>query len=117
MTNIFDISNIPNKPGPYFLEDFNGNKSYVGISRTLRARLDQHFNRRDSSVTTGVAAASINPDRIRCAKRWLDPRFKDQTWREAAELVAFERFQPTLRSRGGITDAARKMIESANFKD
>jgi hypothetical protein len=117
MTNSFDISIVPNKPGLYLLEDFSGNISYVGISRALRGRLDQHFNRRDSSVTTGAAAASLNPDRIHCAKWWLDPRFEDLTWREAAELVAFERFEPTLRSLGGITEAARKMIESANFKD
>ena len=67
MTN-FDICTVPNKPGIYLLEDFSGNFAYVGISKELRARLDQHFNRRDSSVTTGVAAANLNPDRIRCAK-------------------------------------------------
>src|SRR5262245_58633539 len=103
MTNTFDISIVPKKPGLYLLEDFNENTSYVGISKPLRGRLDQHFNRRDSSVTTGAAAALINPDRIRRAKWWIDPRFEDETWREAAELVAFERFRPTLRSLGGIS--------------
>jgi hypothetical protein len=85
----FDISTVPNKPAIYVLEDFSGNAAYVGISETLRARLDQHFNRRDSSVTTGVAAACLNPDRIRCAKWWSDERLADNNWRQAAELVIY----------------------------
>ena len=115
MTN-FDIGTVPTKPGIYLLEDFSENVTYVGISKELRARLDQHFNRRDSSVTTGVAAACLNPDSIWRAKWWLDSRLEEKTWREAAELVAFDMFQPTLRSLGGISEAARAIYAKGTFK-
>jgi hypothetical protein len=110
-------STIPQAPALYLLEDFNGNAAYVGMSGQLRSRIDQHFVRRDSSVTTGVAAASLNPDRIRRVKWWLDDRFGQREWLEAAELVAFEIFEPTLRSLGGISEKARAICEQRGFRE
>ncbi len=36
--------------------------------------------------------------------------------REAAELVAFDILEPALRSRGGITERAKKMYEDGGFQ-
>lgn len=112
-----DLSKVPQAAGVYLLEDFNGNAAYVGMSSRLRARIEQHFIRRDSSITTGAAAASLNPDRIHTIKWWLEERFTNREWLEAAELVAFEVFEPTLRSLGGVSEKARTISEEPGFKD
>ena len=71
----------------------------------------------DSSVTTGVSAACLNTESVRRAKWWLDPRLEQQVWREAAELVAFDFFQPTLRSLGGISEAAKNLHSQPGFAE
>jgi len=71
----------------------------------------------DSSVTTGVSAAGLNTESVRRAKWWLDPRLEQQVWREAAELVAFDLFQPTLRSLGGISEAAKNLYGRPGFAE
>src|SRR3954447_23265179 len=76
--------------------------AYVGEAGSLSGRIDQHFVRRDSSVATGVAAATLNPDAVREVRWWEHPSFEDKAQRQAAELVAFRVLDPALRSRGGI---------------
>jgi hypothetical protein len=36
----------------------------VGLGSKLRGRVEQHLTRRDCSVTTGVSAVSLNPDKV-----------------------------------------------------
>jgi len=56
----FYLAPVPSLPALYAMEDFSGTCAYVGISKGLRCRLNQHFLRRDISVTTGVSAACLN---------------------------------------------------------
>ena len=71
----------------------------------------------NSSVTTGLSAAYLNTESVRRARWWLDPRLEQQVWREAAELVAFDFFQPTLRSLGGISEAAKNLHSQPGFAE
>jgi hypothetical protein len=61
---------------------------------------------RDSSVTTGTLAVTLNPDHVHTCTWWIHPSFVDKSGREAAELIAFDILSPTLRSR------ARPVAES-----
>jgi hypothetical protein len=95
-------SSVPRGPAVYAM--YGGGTrlwvAYVGIAGNLNQRLTQHFVNRDSSVTTGTAAAVINPDAVRTVRWWTDPRFDDGDQLHAAELVAFDLLDPALRSRG-----------------
>jgi len=84
---------------------------YVGISKNIRSRIDQHLNRRDSSVSTGVAAAMLNADKVASVMWWQHKRFDDTAILEAAEIVAFEILNPVLRSRGNVTERALLHLE------
>jgi hypothetical protein len=77
--------------------------AYVGIAGNLKQRIAQHLIRRDSSVTTGASAVSLNPDFINEVKWWEHPEFHQRHVLEAAELVAFEILDPVL----AIMDDAR----------
>jgi hypothetical protein len=61
---------------------------------------------------SGASAAGINIDRVRYVDWRNDPRFADADVRHAAELVAFDVLEPTLRSRG-----APRQTALANYKD
>jgi hypothetical protein len=87
-----------------------------GIAKRLRRRVAQHLIKRDSSVATGTSAACLNPDFITEVVWWCEPDFADQAVLEAAELVAFEHFDPALRSRGTITDRARRLAKGEEFQ-
>jgi hypothetical protein len=91
--------------------------AYVGIAGNLSGRLDQHFVRRDSSVTTGVGAVGVNPDYIRVVRWWEHETLDDSDHRHAAELIAFEVLDPALRSRGGVREAARILAHEPGFAD
>lgn len=69
----------------------------------------------DSSVTTGVSAVSLNPDKVTEVRWWEHPAFEKQEVLEAAELVAFDVLEPALRSRGGITDRAKQLYADEKF--
>jgi ribonuclease HI len=90
--------------------------AYVGLADNVRRRVKQHLVNRDSSVTNGSSAAGLNPDHIRAVEWWTDPGFSDRTTLAAAEILAFERLQPALRSRGGITAAARSLANDDGFR-
>lgn len=53
-TRRFSTSTVPKLPGIYAMYDDTGGVAYVGTSKDLRARIEQHLTRKDSSVTTGV---------------------------------------------------------------
>jgi hypothetical protein len=114
------ISTVPKSPAVYAL--FGGTQrskyvAYVGIAGDLRSRLNQHFNLRDSSVTTGTSAVSLDPDFITELCWWQAKEFSKKEYREAGELIAFEILEPSLRSRGTISDAARSIARDEQFKD
>ncbi len=113
----FSLRSIPKTAGIYAMYDRSGGVAYVGLSTNLRGRIEQHIIRRDSSVATGVSATVLNPDKVAHICWWLNPRFSDQAYREAAEVVAFEVLNPSLRSRGKVTNRTQPFLEDQAFCD
>ena len=91
--------------------------AYVGIGGDLRERASQHLVKRDSSVVTGTTAVGLNPDHVREVDWWEHEGFADRERLEAAELVAFDVFDPALRSRGRVREAATALADDAEFAD
>ena len=109
MRDYTEIYSIPRIPGIYAFHAGAGRVqsiAYVGSSGNIRNRVSQHLEYRDSSVATGASAASLNPDRIHSCTWWTHSSFVEKSNREAAELIAFDGLNPTLRSR------ARPMADS-----
>lgn len=118
MRSYTSISDLPNIPALYVLYGGKGRGryvAYVGLSSRLRDRITQHFIRRDSSIVTGVSAAMLNPDHVTEMRWWTSDRFEEKSVLEAAEYVAFDIFDPALRSRGRITQRARQLLEDDSF--
>ena len=113
--NIRLFSEVPQVPAIYALYEKNS-VAYVGISGSLKDRLNQHFFRRDSSATTSVGAVSLNPDFITRIDWWLHEDFADNTARQAAELIAFKLLDPVMRSRGKVQDAAQALAGDDAFR-
>jgi len=112
------IREVPRVPAIYAMyggED-RSYVAYVGIGDNLRQRITQHLVNRDSSVTTATGAVRLHPDYITAVARWEHPSFADRVQLEAAELVAFDVFEPTMRSRGGITAAANDLARAQAFR-
>ena len=119
MKHLTSISDLPNTPAVYAMFGGQGRSryvAYVGLGSKLRGRVEQHLVRRDSSVTTGVSAVSLNPDYVTEVQWWEHPDFEKQDVLEAAELVAFDVLEPALRSRGGITDRAKQKYAEEEFR-
>ena len=112
-------ADTPNRSAIYALYAGSGRSHYVvcvGIAGKLRQRLIQHFVRRDSSVTTGVSAVSLNPDLITDIEWWENRAFDECAALEAAELIAFEQMEPALRSRGAARQEARQSAAKPEFR-
>lgn len=90
--------------------------AYVGIAGNLNSRLVQHFVRRDSSVVTGTSAVGVNIDHVRHVQWWQSDLLNDDNARHAAELVAFERLDPALRSRGTPRREAVELCADPDFR-
>lgn len=108
------VSDLPTDPALYVLYGGTGRSrhvAYVGVSGNLRRRIRQHFLKRQSSVVTGTSAASLNPDLVTRLEWWLRERFEDKDHLQAAELIAFDKLEPTLRSRGQISSEAKALAE------
>lgn len=114
-TSIRDLPTIPAIYAMYGGYDRNRYAAYVGIAGNLRNRIRQHLVRRDSSVTTGTSAVVLNVDYITEVRWWTDPEFVEPSRLEAAELVAFDVFDPILRSRGAISEKARQIYAQDEF--
>jgi len=105
MRDFSAISGLPNTPAVYAL--YSGGRgvgrygAYVGIAGKLKQRITQHLIRRDSSVTTGTSAASLNPDYLTELALWDHTKFHEKVALKTAEMVAFEILNPALRSRTG----------------
>ncbi len=113
----FSLSSIPRTAGIYAMYDRSGGVAYVGLSANLRGRIEQHIMRRDSSVATGVSATVLNPDKVKRICWWLNSRFSDKAYLEAAEVVAFKVLDPSLRSRGKVTNRTQPFLEDQAFCD
>lgn len=114
------LSNLPNSPAVYVLyggKRKNQHIAYVGIANKLKQRINQHLIRRDSSISTGVSVASLNVDFVTQVEWWEHPNFSNRDFLVAAEKVAFDMFEPTLRSRGNTPNASMDLYNQANFKE
>ena len=110
MRSFDEVKHLPQLPGingfkrPNNIQD---NYSYIGLSNKLRESVSQPLFKRDSSVATGASAISLNPDKIAECHWWIHESFGTREYLEAAELIAFERFNFTLVSR--LTPSTRAL--------
>jgi predicted GIY-YIG superfamily endonuclease len=119
MRDIASANALPNVPAVYLMCGGQGRGqyvAYVGVAERLKQRAWQHLVGRNSSVTTGVAAVSLNPSLVTELRWWEHPKFVERAAREAAELVAFDVFEPILRSRGAIMAAANDLYAEQQFR-
>lgn len=119
MATVTSPSALPKVPAVYAMYGGRGRSrhvAYVGIGGSLRGRVEQHLVRRDSSVTTGTSAASLNPDLVTSVAWWTRADFEDPDVLHAAELVAFEVLNPALRSRGGVREGAKRVYGDDGFR-
>ena len=110
MRSFDEIKHLPQFPGIYGFKgpnDIKDNYSYIGLSNKLRERVSQHLLKRESSVATVATAISLNPDKIAECHWWIHESFGAREYLEAAELIAFERFNLTLVSR--VTPSTRTL--------
>ncbi len=114
MNVVMSPSDLPKVPAVYALyggRDRTRHVAYVGVASTsLRSRIEQHLVRRDSSVTTGVSAVSLNPEHV------TGLAFAQKDVLHAAELVAFDVLAPALRNRGGVRSGARALYGDDAFR-
>lgn len=89
--------------------------AYVGMAGNLHNRLLQHFIRQDSSIVA-AAAVRLDLDYVRYVEWWEHEDFNDASKLHAAELVAFDVFEPVLRSRGNPSHAAVDLYDNASFR-
>ena len=108
----FSLSSIPKTAGIYAMYDRSGGVAYVGISGTLQNRIRDHITYRKIN-----SATVLNLDKVSRICWWLNPRFSDKAYREAAEVVAFKELNPSLRSRGKVTKRAKDVLEDQTFRD
>jgi len=116
--DISSIKDLPSVPAVYAMFGGRGRSlyvAYVGIAGNLRSRINQHLVLRDSSIATGVAAVHLNPDRVTQIQWWEHEKFADVAYREAAEMIAFEIFEPVLRIRGATTERASQLCKDQDF--
>ena len=112
------ISTLPNTPAVYAMYGGTGGSryvAYVGIAGKLKQRIAQHLIRRDSSITTGATAVSLNPDKVTEIRWWEHEQFADSDYLSAAEMVASRVLDPVLLSRGKIGDKAKAMAADSEF--
>ncbi len=75
MRSLRTLADVLNEPAVYALVGGKGNHTYVayvGIAGKLRNRLAQHCVFRDSGVTTGTSATTLNSDCPREIRWWGD---------------------------------------------
>jgi hypothetical protein len=102
--------------GVYCFDTERKSICYVGQSKETRDRIRQHLERMDSSVTTDAATVSLSAELISGVRVWTSPEFETAVNRRAAEQVAFQVLNPTLRSLGGIGGEAKQLANSKAFK-
>ena len=119
MRRVASVAELPNVPAVHAMYGGRGRAlhvAYVGETEKLKRRIIQHLVIRDSSITTGASAAQLNPDLVTGVHWWEHRVFRKRHVRQAAELVAFDVFDPALRSRGAFQERAKRLYENRAFK-
>jgi GIY-YIG catalytic domain len=114
-----ELADVPEWEGIYAFYDRDPRSAacaYVGETTNLRRRLRQHLVLRNSSVATGTSVVGLRVDLIRFVQWWDHDDFDAQDKRLAAELVAFDVLDPTLRSRAGIREGAMELSQRSPFR-
>ena len=114
------IAAVPRVPAIYALCGGRGggaHVAYVGTAANLRRRIEQHLEHRNSSVSTGVAVASLNPALVTEVRWWSDPPFAERAALHAAEVLAFDILDPALRSRGPVSTEARSRASQPEYRE
>lgn len=118
MRDYLSISQLPKKPGLYCLLGYSAKglyNAYVGISSNVQSRISQHLEYRNSSVTTGGSAVSIDPHLVDGCRCWCDPEFEEKPFLLAAEIVAVQMLDPVLRSRGAKHVEGARLASTSDF--
>lgn len=118
MRDYSSISLLPRKPGLYCLQGYSAKglyNAYVGISGNVQNRVSQHLEYRNSSVTTGGSAVSIDPHLVGGCRCWCVTEFEDKSFLTAAELVAIQMLDPVLRSRGAQHLEGARLAATSEF--
>lgn len=113
------IASLPDKPAVYAMYGGRGRFSfvaYVGETANLKTRLQQHLIRHVTSITSGVGAVNLNPDAITRVEWWQHSDFRNDTKREAAELIAACVLDPVMRSNNLISAEARLKADEDEFR-
>ncbi len=122
MQTITSISQLPRVPAVYALLGGRTHPyvAYVGMATNLRVRIEAHLVRRDSSITTGMSAATLNPEFVTevhlWEREWERTDYNSSVTLEAAELIAFDVLEPALRSRGNAVEAALALSKDPDFR-
>lgn len=119
MHTVTSVSDLPNLPAVYCMyggQGRSGYAAYVGVADALRTRITQHLIRRDSSVTTGAAAVSLNPALITRVDWWQAADFAQRQVLEAAEVVALTALDPVLRGRSAVRVESARLAADAAFR-
>jgi hypothetical protein len=112
------LATVPRCPGVYGLYGGRGRHrhvAYLGIAKNLRRRVAQHLVGRNSGVVAGTGAACLNTDFVTEVVWWTERDFSDPATLEAAELYAFQHFDPALRSRAKKTERAKHLTKDPDF--
>lgn len=118
MRDYSSISQLPKKPGLYCLQGYSAKglyNAYVGISSNVQSRISQHLEYRNSSVTTGGSAVSIDPHLVGGCRCWCAPEFEDKPFLLAAEIAAIQILDPVLRSRGAKHVEGARLASTSDF--
>jgi hypothetical protein len=110
---------VPHAPGVYAMyagEPPRTWVAYVGMGGDLHRRLLQHFIRQDSSIVA-AAAVRLDLDYVRFVAWWEHEDFGDAATLHAAELVAFDVLEPSLRSRGSPGVVASDRYADPAFRE
>ena len=96
------VSELPNEPAVYAMYGGRGKDkdvAYVGIAGKLKQRIQQHLVRRDSSVTTGVSAVSLNPEHVTKVSWWEHQSFSDERIETAPKYGAPTEKEMSVRAK------------------
>jgi hypothetical protein len=68
---------VPAKPGCYVLTTFGGDVLYIGLTKNLRRRLEEHLDNSQKTLATGVGRAVFfnwreTPDLQKVERTWMN---------------------------------------------
>ena len=119
MRDFSTLNDLPTVPVVYALCSGNWRSkhiAYIGIASVLRRRVRQHLLKRSSSVSTGASAVSLMPEHVTEIWWWEHPGFSVDAALKAAEQIASDLLNPTLRSRAKLENTASQMLRNKRFR-